>query len=255
LEPSIVSDLAYSFLMPPTVFIAVALAGIVLAGFARARRWGLLLALVSLVALYVFATPLMSKILLRAVEREVPATPSNADAAAQAIVVLSGTIHHGDGGAVPDTVGRLTLERLDRAAELYRHHPLPILVSGGPVGDSRESLAALMARTLTDDFGVPVAWREEQSQTTYENAEDSAKILRARHIHTVLLVTQPWHMPRALWSFARVGIEAIPAPTARTYIKTPIDAAMLLPQSTALTDSFYALHEILGLIYYRWQFG
>ena len=71
----------------------------------------------------------------------------------------------------------------------------------------------------------------------------------------MLLVTQPWHMPRALWAFARANIDAIPAPTARTYIKTPIDAAMLLPQSTALADSFYALHEILGLIYYRLQFG
>jgi uncharacterized SAM-binding protein YcdF (DUF218 family) len=170
-------------------------------------------------------------------------------------VVLSGDIHHGNGGAVPDTVGRLTLERLDRAAELYRHRSLPVLVSGGPIGDSRESVAALMARTLTDDFGVPVAWREEQSHTTYENAEDSAKILRAQHIHTILLVTQPWHMPRALWCFAHFGVDAVPAPTARTYIKTPIDASMLLPQSTALTDSFYALHEILGLIYYRLRFG
>lgn len=255
MEPSLISLLAYSFLMPPTVFIVAALVGIVLAAFATTCRVGAALALLSAVALYVFAMPLVSQVLLRAVEREVPATPPNADAAAQAIVVLSGDIRHGDGDAVPDTVGRLTLERLDRAAELYRQRKLPILVSGGPVGDSRESLAALMARTLTDDFGVPVAWREEQSQTTYENAVDSAKILRAQHIRTALVVTQPWHMPRALWSFVRVGIDAIPAPTARTYIKTPIDAAMLLPQSTALIDSFYALHEILGLIYYRWQFG
>jgi len=252
-EPSIISFLAYSFLMPPTVFIVTALAGIVLAGFTPTRRWGLMIALFSSVALYVFATPLASSALLRAVENEVP--PSGQAATAQAIVVLSGDVHHGDGAAVADTVGRLTLERLDRAAELYRRKPLPILVSGGPVGDSRESLAALMARTLTDDFGVPVAWREEQSQTTFENAEYSARLLRAQHVHTVLLVTQPWHMPRALWAFTRAGIDAIPASTTRTYIKTPIEFAMVLPQSTALTDSFYALHEILGLIYYRLQFG
>ena len=254
MESPIASFLAYSFLMPPTVFIVTAFAGIVLTAFARTRRWGIAVGLVSVGALYVFATPLVSLILLRAVEHEVSATPSDA-AAAQAIVVLSGDIHHGDGAGVADTVGRLTLERLDRAAELYRHDKLPILVTGGPVGDSRKSMAALMARTLTDDFGVPVAWREERSQTTFENAEFSAQILRAQHIHTVLVVTQPWHMPRALWAFARAEIDAIPASTERTYIKTPIDAAMLLPQSTALADSFYALHEILGLIYYRLQFG
>ena len=254
MESPVASFLAYSFLMPPTVFIVTVFAGIVLTAFAKTRRWGIAIGLVSVGALYVFATPLVSLMLLRVVEHEVRATPPDA-AAAQAIVVLSGDIHHGNGGNVPDTVGRLTLERLDRAAELYRRDKLPILVTGGPVGDSRESMAALMAHTLTDDFGVPVAWREERSQTTFENAEFSAQILRAQHIHTVLVVTQPWHMPRALWAFARAKIDAIPASTERTYIKTPIDAAMLLPQSTALTDSFYALHEILGLIYYRLQFG
>lgn len=254
MESPIASFLAYSFLMPPTVFIVTAFIGVALAAFAKTRRWGIAVGLVSVGALYIFATPLVSSMLLRAIEHEVSATPPDA-AAAQAIVVLSGDIHHGNGGNVPDTVGRLTLERLDRAAELYRRDKLPILVTGGPVGDSRESMAALMAHTLTDDFGVPVVWREEQSQTTFENAEFSARILRAQHIHTVLVVTQPWHMPRALWAFARAKIDAIPAATERTYIKTPIDAAMLLPQSTALTDSFYALHEILGLIYYRLQFG
>lgn len=254
MESPIASFLAYSFLMPPTVFIVTAFAGIVLTAFARTRRWGVAVGLVSIGALYVFATPLVSLMLLRAVEHEVSANPPDA-AAAQAIVVLSGDIHHGDGAGVADTVGRLTLERLDRAAELYHHDKLPILVTGGPVGDSRESMAALMARSLIDDFGVPVAWREERSQTTFENAEFSAQLLRAQHIHTVLVVTQPWHMPRALWVFARAKIDAIPASTERTYIKTPIDAAMLLPQSTALADSFYALHEILGLLYYHFAFG
>ncbi|MDE2229116.1 MAG: YdcF family protein [Alphaproteobacteria bacterium] len=240
--------------MPPTVFIVTVLAGIVLAGFTPTRRWGLAIALVSIVALYGFAMPLTASALLRAVENEVPPSPRD-PATAAAIVVFSGDIHHGDGVGVPDTVGRLTLERLDRVSALYRRRPLPILVSGGPVGDSRESLAALMARVLSEDFGVPVAWREERSQTTFENAEYSAAILRQQHIHTVLLVTQPWHMPRALWALAHEGVDAIPAPTARTYIKTPIDIAMVLPQSTALSDSFYALHEILGLIYYRLRFG
>ncbi|HKR19700.1 MAG TPA: YdcF family protein [Stellaceae bacterium] len=240
--------------MPPTVFIVTAFAGIVLTAFASTRRWGIAVGLVSIGALYVFATPLVSLMLLRAVEHEASANPPDA-VAAQAIVVLSGDIHHGDGDGVADTVGRLTLERLDRAAELYHHDKLPILVTGGPIGDSRESMATLMAHILIDDFGVPVAWREERSQTTFENAEFSAQLLRAEHIHTVLVVTQPWHMPRALWAFARAKIDAIPASTERTYIKTPIDAAMLLPQSTALADSFYALHEILGLIYYRLQFG
>lgn len=239
--------------MPPTVFFVIVLAGILLGFNLRLRRWGLGIALVSAAALYVFATPLASTLLLRALESRIPAT-SRGLAEAQAIVVLSGNIHHGNGADIPDSVGTLTLERLDRAAALYRENPLPILVSGGPVGDSPDSLAGLMAQTLTRDFAVPVAWREEMSQTTFENAQDCAALLRRENIHIIALVTQPWHMPRAEWAFAREGLDVIPEPTARTALKT-LDATAFFPQSASLADSFYALHEMFGLIYYRWRFG
>jgi len=237
--------------MPPTVFVVTVLAGVLLCCSARFRAWGLAIALPSALALYVLATPLASKWLLRSLE---PHGPAGDPASAQAIVVLSGNIHHGDGAGIPDSVGTLTLERLDRAAALYRERKLPILVSGGPIGDSSGSLAALMAQSLDREFGVPVEWREEASQTTFENAQFSAAILRRADIRTIALVTQPWHMKRAAWAFSREGFDVIPAPTAPTVIE-PLDATAFFPQSVSLADSFYALHEMLGLVYYRWRFG
>jgi hypothetical protein len=47
--------------------------------------------------------------------------------------VLGAGVHPGDGAAVPDTLGALSLERLVYAAEAYRALHLPVLVSGGRV--------------------------------------------------------------------------------------------------------------------------
>jgi uncharacterized SAM-binding protein YcdF (DUF218 family) len=240
--------------MPPTVFIFAVLAGLLLCFNARWRRCGLALGLFSAVCLYAFSTPLVATLLLRQLENQVPPTTRD-PANAQAIVVLSGTIHHGDGAGVPDEVGSLTLERLQRGAAAARQYRLPIMVSGGPIGDSHATLADLMAQSLQGDFGVAVKWREEESQTTFENARFVAAMLKPENIHTVILVTQPWHMPRAIWAFQHEGLDPIPLPTARTFLRMPIDAAMVLPQSASLADSFYALHEMIGLVYYKWRFG
>src|SRR5208282_3589887 len=119
----ILSFLAYSFLLQPTVLIVTALGGILIALGSR-KKLGLGIAFLSLVCLYGFATPYVSSRLLQYLEAQVPDTTRNLDDA-QAIVVLSGTIHHGDNDKVPDELGLLTLERVARAAEIERAHPLP----------------------------------------------------------------------------------------------------------------------------------
>jgi len=235
------------------VFILTAVIGILLTLGSR-KRLGLIIALVSLLCLYVFAMPFVSLRLLHGLEAQIPETSRSPDEA-QAIVVLSGTIQHGDGDKVPDELGLLSLERIERAAEIAKAHNLPILVSGGEIGDSPISMAALMADTLQRDYGITARWQEDKSHTTFENAEYSAQILAQDNIHTVILVTQPWHMPRALWAFEHEGLDVIPMPTMRTYLQHPFDPGLFLPDSQALTDSFYALHEMLGLIYYKLYFG
>jgi uncharacterized SAM-binding protein YcdF (DUF218 family) len=235
------------------VFILTALAGILLALGSR-KKLGLGLALASLLLLYVFAMPFVSLRLLHGLEAQVPET-SRSPGEAQAIVVLSGTVQHGDGGKVPDELGLLSLERVERAAEIAKNNNLPILVSGGEIGDSTVSMAALMAGTLQRDYGITARWQEDKSHTTFENAEYSARLLAQDKIHTVILVTQPWHMPRALWACEHAGLDVIPMPTMRTYLQHPFDPGLLLPDTQALTDSFYALHEMLGLVYYKLYFG
>ncbi len=181
-----------------------------------------------------------------------PALPS--DVRPGAIIVLSADARLSNSPSQPDAVGPLTLERLAEAARQHRRLGLPILVSGGTLQPGRRSLAALMGTALQEDFGVPTQWREERSGNTFENASFSAGILRGAGIKAALVVAHPWDMARALWSFRAVGYPVVPMPVpeARNLWLSP---AAFLPQVPALRDSYYALHELIGLAWYRLRYG
>lgn len=236
------------FLGLPTVFISLSLAGALIA--LVWRRIGLALALASSLCLYAAATPALSARLMRGLEAAVPVDPDLR--AAQAIVVLGGDVEAG-GGDIPDRLGPLSLARVVLGAQAYRRLRLPVVVSGGLVGRARQSVAALMKTALETDLGVPVKWSEERSRTTWENAVDTAQLLRPQAITTVIVVTQPWHQPRALWSFARAGLTAVPwpAPHRAPGAPRPDD---LLPSLAALSDTARAVHEIIGGLYYRLRY-
>ncbi len=241
--------ITYGFLVPPTVLIMVS----ALAAWATLwhPRFGVSVALVATSLLYLAALPVIAARMLEDVEVKPPATPDFS--AAQAIVILGGGVRRGDGDKIPDTLGPYTLERLDFAAHAYRRLALKVAVSGGRPAGANTAEAALMKATLEADFGVPVSWVENQSRTTYENALYTKRLLAADNVTTVVLVTNAWHMRRALWSFERVGLHAIPYPAPLTYDEAD-RADDYLPSMGALEDSYHALHEAIGLGYYRLRY-
>jgi len=239
--------------MPPMCLLLAIPIGLLLS--LRWRRLGFIIAFLSALALYALCTSFVSNRLMVAVEREVPPAPADALANAEAIVVLGGDIYHGKPGSIPADVGLLTLERLRLAAALYRQHQLPVLVTAGQEDPGIESGAALMARTLQEDYGITARWVEDKAHTTFENAIYSTAMLKADHISRAIVVTQPWHMPRAIWSFKQVGMDVVAAPGQRSYIGDSISWGDLLPDYRSYARSFYALHEMLGLAYYRYRYG
>jgi uncharacterized SAM-binding protein YcdF (DUF218 family) len=245
--------ISYSSLIPPNLFILLATIGVVLAW--RWRRAGLVLATAAIACLYLAATPLVAFALIRSAEAlagAIPTLPSPAPPGA--IVVLSAEFRPSNTPGGKDTVGPVTLERLAEAAREQRRLGLPILVSGGWLDPSDDSLAGMMAEALETDFRVPVRWREERSRTTYQNALYSAEILRRAGVPAALVVTNPWHMARALWSFRAVGYPVVAAstPDGRALSLSP---SAFLPEVPSLLDSYYALHELIGLAWYVCRYG
>jgi len=110
-----------------------------------------------------------------------------------------------------------------------------------------------MKAALETQFSVPVTWVDDQSRTTYENAVLTTKLLKADNVTAIVLVTQAWHMRRALWSFERAGLHAIPYPAPLTFDEDD-RLADYLPSISALERSYHALHEAIGLAYYRLRY-
>jgi uncharacterized SAM-binding protein YcdF (DUF218 family) len=247
-------SVSYSALIPPALFILLAALGIVLAW--RWRRVGLTLATVAILALYAVSTPAVAFLLIRSADRMTGTVPAARSAQPPgAIVVLAADARPTGDPRHPLTVGPLTLQRIFAAAQDARRLKLPVLVSGGPVGEHQpESLALLMAGALQQEFGIPVRWREERSTNTFQNALYSARILRQAGIGAAYVVTHRWHMARALYAFRRAGYPVVPLPFGKEPMHFAPEPDDLLPSMPALHESYFALHELIGLAWYRLRY-
>lgn len=171
---------------------------------------------------------------------------------AEAIVVLGSGRERGDpawGGQ--DQPTGVAIERMRYAAQLAKASGLPLLTTGGLHYGAPPSEARLMADSLQRDFGVPVRWLEEESHTTWENAELSAAILLPQGIKRVVVVTQAWHMQRSVWSFQRAGFEVVGAPVGFMGIDSGRPFGGWVPDSKAVWQNGQLFNEVAGLIGYR----
>jgi len=232
-------DFLVTVLLPPTSLAVLALFLMILG------RVGRMLSAASLILLVTLGLPVVSTTLLNSLS---PAKQEDISSSPAAIVILAG-----DAISVAGTSdlspGLLTLDRERAGASLARRTKLPILLSGGPFGKAQTSLAEMMAVSMHNDFGLNAKWTEVNSKDTWQNAEFSANILRAAGIQTIYLVTQDWHMKRALLAFRHFGLVPIPVLSYRTY-NAQLTWQRLVPTASSWLDSYFALHEWVGLAYY-----
>lgn len=234
-----------ALLLPPLSLILLGTTGLSLLSFyPRVGRW---LIAVALCLLCVLSMPIIADHLLGLLEYDAPVNLSH-PADADAIVILGAGTYFDAPEYGGDTVSRYALERLRYGARLYRATHAPVLVTGGnPAGGIAEGI--LMRDALVEDFNVPVRWVESHSNTTWENARKSRALLPG-NIKKIYLVTHAWHLPRASYAFERAGFEVIPAGT--SYNRTDHTRAQdFIPQPGGLIHSYFALHEAIGLIWYR----
>ena len=248
----LISNLFAAMLLPPFNLILLGVFGWLLLG--RYPRWGKSLIAASFVLLYLLASPLVADSLIGLLEKAGPPIPTHNKVDAQAIVILGGGVYRDAPEYGIDTAGTLTLARLQYGAYLQRKTGLPILVTAGNP-ENGLSEAQVMRQTLENHFRVPVRWTEDRARNTAQNARYSAEILLPLGITKVWVVSHAWHMPRARYAFEKVGMTFLPAPThfadAPHQIDTGYSVFDFIPNARALTTSYFAMHEFIGLAWYR----
>lgn len=224
----------------------------------RSRRpsWALAALLLGSGLLLIQSMPLVADGLCRVVE-EYPALSIDEVKAsdAGAIVVLAGGWRRAQEYGRTTINGR-TLERLAYGVWLHRQTGLPLAVSGGRVFGSEEvAEGALMEQALIEQFDLRPRWVEAESRNTAENAINTAVMLKASGVGRILLVTQAFHMARALAAFEKQGLRVLAAPTG--FLAGPeyrFSAGRLVPDVTAMQRSYLALHELMGTAWYRLRY-
>ncbi len=219
----------------------------------RAPRGRLLLLTAAFAGLTVICNPTVAYLALGSLEwRYPPADERPPDV--QAIVVLAAGILPPDGPRVRAELDADSMQRCLHAARLYHQGPAcPVLVSGGKVDP--DTPGPPVARVMADfliQLGVKEAdlILEDASRNTYENAVESAKLLREQRLDRAVLVTDAVDMYRAVRCFRKQGVELMPSPChyrVTTYEFTFFD---LVPNPGAARNCHRAWHEWLGVVWY-----
>jgi len=243
-----ITNLIAAFLLPPLSLLLLLALGIML--LYRRHMLAKTLILAAFCLLWIASTPYFAEGALHLLEAQTTPLDINRQDADAIVILGGGTYFHAPEYAGQDTIGDATLLRLRYGAKLQRETGKPILVTGGkPLGNGI-SEAQQMRIALEQDFRVPVRWTEDESDSTFDNAYNSFRILQQAGIHKIYLVTHAWHMPRSAGIFRRAGFKVVEAPTAYT-TRYRTDLFSFLPQAVSLNGSRIFVHEVIGLLWYR----
>lgn len=248
----LLTNLVASFLLPPLNGLVPAFAGLLLLG--RRPRLGRSLLAFGLLLLAALALPIVADALLRPLEDRFPPLPRETLARldAEAVVILgAGAYRRAPEFAGADDVRQLALDRLRYGALLARESGRPVLVTGGAHPGQGKPEALAMEVALTRDFGIHPRWIEARAEDTRQNALYSAEKLLPQGLRRIALVTHAFHMPRAVAAFEAAGFQVVPAPTAFLATSRPRTLLDFLPRYEAMRNSGLALHELIGIAWYR----
>jgi len=248
------TQLISSLVLPPGVFFVLLAIGL---WQGPKRRWAQWLAIGSLVAFVLASLPVVAYLLLRPFETAWPpldpARLHGLPKEESMIVVLGGgrTL-----GAIEfpehEALSSASLERSRYGVKLAKGSGLPLGVSGGKPGGGEISEGALMQYLIENELRHPVTVVEDRSFDTRQSAQFMANELQRLGKHTVVLVTDVVHMPRAARAFQSAGLQVIPAPM-NFCATAPLRLPDFLPSVNGLKLSRYVLHELIGEAWYRWR--
>lgn len=244
------------WIFPPGLILLLLFIGTLIGK--RLRSAGQAVCIFSVVLLWVLSTPVIAQILINVLQDQYP-TLTNVSSPHDhaAIVVLGSGIENAKEYESKHALSAISLSRLLYGAYLHNKLHAPIIVSGGNRDRNAHTEANLMGDLLHSQFSITPLAREERSRNTGEESRLLLPVVKAKDLKALYLVTNAWHMPRSIFAFQqsskRLGIDMtiIPAPMGYIQLISDDQKANYLPSIRALNASVYALHEYVGLLWYR----
>jgi uncharacterized SAM-binding protein YcdF (DUF218 family) len=246
----VVARLFDMFVTPSTLLLLLCVAGLLLT--LRHNAWGKRLLIAGIGGFIVFAVFPIGTWLLRPLEDRFPPPkplPSHVDG----IISLGGAINL----ELTETRGRPALKdsagRMTDFVALARRYPKARLVFAGGSGAivPGRTTEADVARVFYAELGIDPrrVIFEHKSRNTHENAALASALVHPHPGERWLLVTTAADLPRAVGSFRGAGWQVIGVPAD---YHTQRDGGGWFPGLLGgLRDADWAVHEWIGLVYYR----
>jgi uncharacterized SAM-binding protein YcdF (DUF218 family) len=226
-------------------------AAVLLAMFNR-RGLAIFISLMGIAWVGVWSLPATTLYLGSKLETRYPFKTPNELPKADVIVVFGGQTQLNRANWFEPYDRATAVDRIDRAEALYRAGRAPRILLSGSALEGRVSEAQIIARLLRQR-GIPdsALLLENDSRNTYENARFTDVIMRGQKLRSALLVTSALHMPRALGSLEKRGIQVTAAGSAPQIVLPESQALDLWwPHLRSLEASRTIIKEYFGLFGY-----
>jgi uncharacterized SAM-binding protein YcdF (DUF218 family) len=227
--------IAYFILPPGLLIIAFAVLGLL-----TKRKLAKLIAFSFALFVYLLSIEPIKDVLYKPLEEAytVPSKPEG-----DAIVILGGGAYN-TGILKEDSTKRLLTGFV-----LHKQTNLPIILSGGASIGALPEAEVMKGLLLTLGVDKGKIYTEVNSKDTEENAQEVKKLCERLRCKRIVLVSSAYHMRRAVLSFQKAGVEVVPYPTD---FKRDMryNLYSLLPKMSVFADSYKALREYLGLVWY-----
>jgi len=228
-------------LLPSSFVLLLILIGFVLLLVSKKKKLGKILMIAGLLLYYLFSITAVSNYLLLPLESKyLPLGLEDIQRADKIVLLL--------GGRETDVL---------RGSEVLRisylgNQEVKIIISGtDPLLPTSEEALGVKRFFVSRGLSEKNIIIEGQSRNTWENIRNVKEIVEEKPF---FLVTSAYHMERAKKEFEKVEANPISAPTDFKIKTEKYNALDFLPDAQNLRKSDLAIHEYLGILWYRLRY-
>ncbi len=245
------SKLFNIFFLPPGLFIILIIISILFI-IKNKIKTGIITLIITTLIFYLLSILPIKNLLLIPLEFQ-KRLEENTNTEFDTIVILSG----GTSVITPDrnmknSLSYESFQRTYMGFILWKIKKVPIIVSGGKSFGSIEADAITMENVLIE-LGIPKDQiiKEIKSRNTIENGLFTKSIIEKYKFKKIALVTSAYHMKRSVFVFKKLNIDIIPFATDYLCTYKRFNISYFIPDFSNLKSSNIAIHEYIGLIYYK----